>query len=206
MFNIFNIWGIKPPELKTGDTLKLQNGFYMDKLLGYDKSYSPFGIVFDNGIAYASACRELLNSNIEDYLKKNTKMRIAFRYHELNANNPIAFFNMVNEKLGAEAQVKVFLTENKEIVVIDASEFWFKSVYRHAMLSLMIRMACVHYTGDLDKAINNYELAKKVAPVIHKFLNGFVCEKSPTVGLVCGLVHCYKGKTDAELDSFLKKA
>lgn len=202
------IWGLPPVTLKTGDTFEidLKDG-KTKELIAYDSSYSPFGFfVYDtNKFFLVHSCREVIASYVEKYFqseKRRDPVLFAFKAYKMDVQKTLDFFNYLNSMLTEDKQIKVYLTNIKDTVVIDAPVFWFESFYRHAMLSLLIRLGCVYYQGDLDKAIDNYNLAGRVRPLIKLFLDGYYTEKSPST---VGIVAVYKDLSKESLEQLLIK-
>lgn len=211
------IWGIVIPPLNTGDTFKITKDVYSESIMGYDKSYSVFGLINTEGknnITRVHNCREVVGGWIDDSISNNNhksikddhfSVLIAFKGHEINIPKIMEFFNYINSCMGEGKEIKVYLSNLKDVLVIDAAPWWFKSFYRHAMLSLLIRMGCVHYKGIFNDSMDYYALASRVKPVITMFLKGYVNEKSAAVCRTIGLVQIYKDMSETVLKSRLSK-
>ena len=211
------IWGIVIPPLNTGDTFKITKDVYSKNIMDYDKSYSVFGLINTEGknnITRVHNCREVIGTCIDDLICQNNhktikddhfSILIAFKGYEINVPNIMEYFNYINGCMGEGKEIKVYLSNLKDVLVIDAAPWWFKSFYRHAMLSLLIRMGCVYYKGDFEKSMNDYTLASNVIPVVKMFLKGYVNEKSAAVCRLVGLVQVYKGMSEAVLEGRLAR-
>lgn len=211
MFNLFyKIWDLTMPPLETGGRFNIQSSGTLKEFNSYDKSYSVFGIVNPENhlITRYHNCREIIGTRIneEALAHPKTNVFIVFKAYQMNIEQVSLFFAYINQRMGVGKEIKWYRTNIEDTIVIDASVFWFESFYRHAMLTLFIRMGCVHYKGDFEQAIKNYVLASRVIPVIEMFLEGFVSEKYTNINGDYGVVQLYKELSRETLEaSYLKK-
>jgi hypothetical protein len=212
MFEFFSkIWQIKYPELNTGDTFTINktDSNQCKEFLAYNASYTPFALLdaTTRKVIYYHACRESINTQIESIVKANHRrpILIAFRSTGADKKKVIKFFNNLSAKLGEGKGIKVYFSNLKDIFVFEAAPFWFETVFRHAMLSLFIRLGAAHYSGDFKAAVDKYALAVKVRHVIDKFLDGFQTEKVTKVTTYSGVVAVYQPIRSEDLENFLQK-
>ena len=211
MFSLFSkIWQ-KAIVLPTGAVFNLKQDSKFQELVYFKNEPSVFCLIdpSKHNIFYATTCRELFSSHLEPYFAEHGRAEgFLFGFKVVSGMNVAMaqeFFNFINSKLPQDAQITFYQSNAKDLLVFHAPAFWSKTVFRHAMLSLLVRLGCFHYKGDLDKAIANYDLATQIKPTILLFLNGFFSEKETRVSTERGLVYYYRNLTTENAEKLLVK-
>lgn len=146
--------------------LKIQHSYSFN-----DGSNNGFFFTFDklsNRALHECSCRE----EFFHYFNQGTKL-IGFTTPILNIKKLNEFFEKIENKLKLKKRTIFYKTNIDSVVLLEVPEFWHNSECRRSLFTLFLRAGAVYYTGDFDKAINSYNLAKHTKKAIHFFLDGY---------------------------------
>ncbi len=122
----------------------------------------------DETRSYSTECREV----VEVYRSRNWRgdiSHLGFRRPRLNIKRLNAFFALIAPHT---KDIVIHATDQADACVVDVPYFWRRNAMRRGFFTLFLRMACVYFKGDLDKAIRQYALASRITPAIKHFLAG----------------------------------
>lgn len=121
-----------------------------------------------------SFCSMWSRSEYIEYLLNQSFVLVFAANKNINLQSVEEFFNLVETKLKVlpANRTKFQVTNFANQIVFTPAVFWTKDNIRKSLFSLLLRCAIVHYTGNFDAAINNYNLAAQCKNFINFFLEG----------------------------------
>ena len=135
------------------------------------------------------SCREMFSYHFESYTEY-----IGFYSNRCNIQNVNHFFKAIQKKLHIQEEngVEFFKTDNKNAIIVKVPYFWRQSIFRRNLFTLFLRAAACYYNKNYKTSLQNYPLAKKIAPAIRYFLNGYIYYTSNKINNDKGIVTEFK--------------
>lgn len=118
-------------------------------------------------------------------------------------------WRIIEKRLGLNPCV-IHDVEGVEALVVEVDPWWCGNSTKRSFFTLFLRLACVHYKGDFDKAILAYPLAQPIKMAINHFLDGnttptFEESELKSSGGSFGVYAKFYGCDQAKLETLLVK-
>lgn len=155
-----------------------KKNFILNNIEKYQSYLSPRGTFFwfnnQSGlINYSHQCREVATNY------KGIGKHIGFAVQGLNIDKFNELWESIENQLNIKKKTIIHRTSHPNFIVLELSPFWTQNFFRKELTTLFMR-ACTFNGKTFKQCINYYSLAKRIKPVIHHILDGFVYTKGIT--------------------------
>lgn len=179
---------------------------------GYFFQYGPFPDDVTCGRKVRIGANNVRRCREEFYLyRHDDNHRVGFSLPKLDIPRLNKVWSWIERRVGAGVETVWHPVDmSKDVVVADMSPFWFKDTTAFHMMTLLLRLVCVYYNGDFNKAVKEYELAKSIRKAIRLYLKGHT-QPAYTDAMMQngsqsnGVVNFFYGKDGFELRKLLVK-
>lgn len=135
---------------------------------GYRSHGGYFGLMSVDGYCdHLVTCREELS-----WTFRKTHERLVFKRTDLNVERLDRFLTTMTVKLNVDPIV-IHRTCKADTVVLELPLFWRANSTNRSLLSLLIRCGAVYYSGNIEDALQAYNISRRCTPAIKWFLKGY---------------------------------
>lgn len=138
-------------------------------LLYKSKSGVYFTVYRNRRVLGVEHCRELFAEEWEDAYTRMIGYNTGYPIDLKKVNR---FWNKIESKLKLSHKTIFYKVEGREAIVLKLSNFWTTTETRRQVATLLLRISVVYYNNNINKAIQNYPLARRVSYALKYFLNG----------------------------------